>query len=75
MSATTAALIQVSAATLTVAVSMAFVMYVTGTLRPILAAFRHPLRAVETVIAVPMSWLPAPRKRPHRKHYRGKHAA
>lgn len=75
MSAHAATLIQAGAAIMVTGTAMAFVAYVTGLTGPLTYAIRHPLRAVETVIAVPMSWLPAPRRSSVRRHYRGRHVA
>lgn len=69
MTALQAALIQASAASVIVGVALVFLAYVTGLDRIV----RHPLIAIETAIAVPMSWLPKPRRKAYRRHYRGRH--
>lgn len=69
MTAYQMALLQAFAACMVAGVSIAFIVYVTGLDRIV----RHPLISLETAIAVPMSWLPKPRRKTYRKHYRGRH--
>lgn len=75
MSATTVALLQVSAGAVIAGVGMAYIAYSIGMDRVLVAAIRHPFRSFEIAIAaIVLSNLPKPRKGTYRKHYKGRHA-
>lgn len=67
--ATTAAALQIAAAVTVGGIAAAVLAYVTGVDRVI----RHPLQSFELALAIPMGWLPKPRRSVHRRHYRGRH--
>lgn len=73
MTALQAAIFQAFTAALVGGVGIAFIAHAIGIDMALANAIRHPLRTIETAIAVPLSWLPAPRRKSYRKHYQGRH--
>lgn len=66
--ATSAAALQIAAAVTVGGIAVAILAYVTGVDRVI----RHPLQSLELFLAIPMGWLPKPRKG---RFYKGRRRA